>query len=256
MRTGPLPIVAGILLLATTVVHAQKSDTLGPLALARHRVESADYRLTGRLVRVDGNGKRTSYAVAVKAHWFPGELRMLVEVGSPAEARVHVLLEMKPGEKTTILVAHPRETGGTALPFEKWNEGPLGEGFSYEDFLEAAYFWVGQAAMGEARYGARSCDLVKSTPGPADETHYAEVKSWLDHSSGFPVHVEKTLKGVGNVKEFNYFGLRQTEGVWSASQVEAKVRGKAGSMLLIIDHGSPKAHLDLKDFSSAQFTHF
>jgi len=26
--------------------------------------------------------------------------------------------------------------------------------------------------------------------------------------------------------------------------------------LLIIDHGAAKAHLDIKDFSSAQLTHF
>jgi hypothetical protein len=78
----------------------------------------------------------------------------------------------------------------------------------------------------------------------------------LDLGSSFPVYVEKTLKGSGMVKEFTYFGLRRTEGVWSASQVEAKIRGRAGSTLLIIDHGAAKAHLDVKDFSSAQLTHF
>jgi hypothetical protein len=38
--------------------------------------------------------------------------------------------------------------------------------------------------------------------------------------------------------------------------VEAKIRGQAGSTLLIIDRGTPKANLSLKDFSSAQLTHF
>jgi hypothetical protein len=82
------------------------------------------------------------------------------------------------------------------------------------------------------------------------------VQSWLDHSIGYPVYAEKTLKGTGIVKEFTYFGLRQTGGIWSASQVEVKVRGKAGSTLLIIDRGNPKANLNLKAFSPEQLTHF
>jgi len=50
--------------------------------------------------------------------------------------------------------------------------------------------------------------------------------------------------------------LRQNGGVWSASQVEVKIRGHAGSTLLIVDRGTPKANLGLNDFSQAQLTHF
>jgi len=235
---------------------ARTADVPGPLAAAQKQVESADYRLSGRLVRVDGNGARTSYDISIKAHWFPGMLRVMFAVTSPANARVHVLLEMRPGESSTIQTAHPGDAHATPLPFDKWNEGPLGEGFSYEDFLDAQYFWPEQKDLGETKFGARNCDLLKSTPGAADKTHYAEVKSWLDSRSGFPVYVEKTLKGSGLVKGYTYFGLRQTQGVWSASQVQAKIHGQSGSTLLIIDHGSAKAHLGLKDFSSAQLTHF
>ena len=235
---------------------ALASDAQAPLALAKKQVESADYRMTGHLVRVDEKGARTSYGVDIKAHWFPEMLRVLIEVDSPADARVHVLLEMRPGGETAMQIAHPGNVKTSLLPFEKWPEGPLGSGFSYEDFLEAAYFWSGQRAMGRVKYGARNCDLILSTPGAADRTHYAEVKSWLDAQSGFPVHVEKTMKSAGVVKEFNYFGLRQRQGTWYASQVEAKIRGHSGSTILIIDRGSAKAHLDLKDFSAAQLTHF
>jgi hypothetical protein len=96
---------------------------------------------------------------------------------------------------------------------------------------------------------------VKSTPGATDKTHYAEVTTWLDHTVGFPVYFEKTLKG-GTVKEFTSFGLRHEGGVWSAHQLEAKIRGQAGSTQLIIDHGTPKANLSLKDFADAQMMHF
>lgn len=252
MKFGAFALAASILL----PVAAQTTDVQGTLAAARKQVESADYRMSGRLVSVDASGTRTTYGVNIKARWFPGMLRVLFEVASPAKARVHLLLEMRPGGKSTILIAHPGDTAATALPFDKWNEGLLGEGFSYEDFLNSSYFWAGQTDMGETKFGARNCNLLRSTPGPADKTHYAEVRSWLDRGSGFPVYEEKTLKDSGTVKEFTSFGLRQTEGVWSASQVEVKIRGHAGSTLLIIDHGSAKAHLNMKDFGSAQLTHF
>ena len=58
------------------------------------------------------------------------------------------------------------------------------------------------------------------------------------------------------MKGFTYFGLRRTDGVWSERQVERNIRGHAGSRLLIIDRGSAKTHLELKDFSPAQLTHF
>jgi Outer membrane lipoprotein-sorting protein len=252
MTAAVLALAASMLLQMGT--HAV--DTHGVLAVARRQIESADYRLSGHLVRVDENGVRTSNSVTIKAHWFPGSLRVLFEVTSPAVARVHVLLEMRPSGGSAIQIAHPGDAKPSELPFDKWNDGPLGEAFSYEDFLEAPFFWVNQTALGEAKFGARSCDKVKSTPGTADRTHYAAVTSMLDHGTGFPVYVEKALKGSGNVKEFTYFGLRRTQGVWSASQVEAKIRGRAGSTLLIIDRGSAQAHLDLKDFSPTELTHF
>jgi hypothetical protein len=68
--------------------------------------------------------------------------------------------------------------------------------------------------------------------------------------------VEKTVKATGVLKEFTYYGLRHEGGVWSASQVEAKLRGIPGSTLLIIDRGSAKANLTLADFSSDRLTRF
>jgi hypothetical protein len=246
-------LVAAILPLALPA-HAANAPAV--LATPRQMVESADYRVTGHLVRVEANGARTSFAIALKAHWFPGVLRVQLEIASPAEARTHILLEMRPNGQNSIQIAKPGDAVPTALPFDKWSDGPLGPEFSYEDFLEAHYFWPGQTVLQNAKYGARDCAILKSTPGTADRTHYAEVRTWLDHTIGFPVYVEKTGKESGIVKEFTYFGLRQDQGVWSASQVEVKTRGHAGSTLLIIDRGRPKANLVLKDFSPAQLTHF
>jgi hypothetical protein len=255
--------VAWAALAATMLLQmaAQASDSSTPkeLAVPRARIESADYRASGHMVRVQANGARISSPITIKAHWFPGVLRVLVEIAPPPSASpnvpAHILLEMRPGGRSTILVAHPGDKAAAVLPFDKWSEGPLGNEFSYEDFLEAQYFWAGQTALGAAKFGARDCDQLKSSPGTTDKTHYTEVKSLLDHTIGFPVYVEKTLQG-GTAKEFTYFGLRQNGGVWSASQVEVKLRGHDGSTLLIIDRGAPHANLGLKDFSPAQLTHF
>ena len=241
-------------------IPAKAADVHTVLAPARQLVETADYRASGHLVRVDANGNRISSPITIKAHWFPGVLRVLVELGQPAEAhrdmRENILLEMRPNGQNTIRVAYPDDAAPITVPVEKWNDSPIGPGFNLEDFLEQQYFWPGQAVVEETKFGARDCDIVKSTPGEADRTHYSEVRSWLDHDIGFPVYVEKTQKGSGMVKEFTSFGLRREGGVWSAHQVEVKVRGRAGSTLLIIDRGSTKAHLSLKDFSPEQLTHF
>ena len=257
MKVAPIALAAVLL----APLAALAADAPKALTAQRLRIEAADYRANGHIVRVDANGSRKSYPITIKAHWFPGVLRVFLEIGTTsktsadASASVHILLEMRPGGPNVVKIAHTGDANPVILPFDKWGEGIVGTAFSYEDLLEAQYFWTGQTALGEKKYGARDCDVVKSTPGSSDKTHSTEVKSWLDHSSGFPVYVEKTLKDE-TVKEYTYFGLRQEGGVWSAHQVEAKIRGQAGSSLLIIDRGTPKANLSLKDFSTAQMMHF
>jgi len=236
------------------------------LTSMRKRIETADFRATGHLVWVEPSGARLSYPITIRAHWFPGVLREFVEMGTasktpgntPSAARLatHALVEMRPNGQSSITIAHPGDKSPTALPVEKWSEGPLGPGFGYEDLLEQQYFWAGQTSEGHAKFGARDCVIVKSTPGASDRTHYAQVKAWLDPSIGFPVYVEKTVKESAVVKEFTYYGIRHEEGVWSAHQVEVKVRGQSGSTLLILDRGSARANLTLADFNPALLMKF
>ncbi len=244
---------------------AQTANLHDLLAAMRKQVETADFRATGHLVWVEPSGARLSYPITIKAHWFAGVLREFVEIGaaktpgdSPSSARLatHALLEMRPDGQNSISIAHPGDKSPTALPAEKWADGPLGPGFGLEDLLEQQYFWPEQASEGAAKFGARNCVIVKSTPGAADRTQYAQVNTWLDPSIGFPVYVEKTLKQSGAVKEFTYFGIRHEQGVWSAHQIEVKVRGQSGSTLLILDRGSAKANLTLADFNPAELTKF
>jgi Outer membrane lipoprotein-sorting protein len=257
-RAAALPVAV---LLIAAAAHAADARTV--LARVRQNIETADYRATGKLVRVDPGGQRISDAITIKAHWFPGILRALVEIvpppgvaANPPQQRVRILFELRPNGQNVIRIARPNGPGLVPLPFEKWGEPLFGGQFSYEDLLESQYYWQGQTIVKSARFGARDCDVLKSTPGAADHTHYAEVETWLDHVIDYPVYAEKTLKDGAAVKQFTYFGLRKSGGVWSATQVEAKVRGRLGSTLLIVERGSTRANLTAKDFSPEQISHF
>ena len=259
-------VVPAAMRLTAIITHA--ADARAVIAVARQRIETADFRATGRLVRVDASGNRISNAITLKAHWFPGVLRALVEIVPPRapagnggqnareDARAAILLEMRPHGQNTIRIFRPHESAPAALPFDKWGESVFDSDFNYEDFLQPEYYWQGQTILKTARFGARDCDVLKSTPGPLDHSHYAAVQTWLDQTIAYPVYVEKTLKDGGIVKEFTYFGLSQSGGVWSARQVQVKIHGRPGSTLLIIERGSTKANLSIRDFSPEQISQF
>jgi len=257
-RMGGKAITYLLVLYLTLLAHnllAETPTAKAVLAGPVQAVQQADYRASGHLVRVDAANKRTSYDVTIKGHWFPGVLRMLLQITGPADARQNVLIELRPEGENSIRLAHPGDKAATVLPFDKWSDGPLGPGFSYEDFLEDQYFWPGQTITESVRRGARDCDVLKSTPAPGAKTHYTQVLTWLDHTIDFPIYAEKTLKG-GGVKEFTSFGLRHYGGIWSAEQIEEKIHGQPGSTLLIINRGSPKANLTLADFTPERMLRF
>jgi Outer membrane lipoprotein-sorting protein len=120
--------------------------------------------------------------------------------------------------------------------------------------VENQFFWKNQELLAPEKYGARDCFVLKSRPGSQDRTHYDSATSWIDRGILFPVHVVKTLRGAEPQKEFIYYGLRQVGGLWSATQVEAKLQGKPGSSILVIEAGSGKANLARKDFDIGQFS--
>jgi len=219
---------------------------------SRQRIEKLDYRVTGRITRVEGNGKRTSYKFVGKAHWFPDGLRLLCEISGPASEKTRLLLHMTVSGHVTIEAVLPGAKAASVLPFERWNDPLVGTDFSYEDMLESQFFWKNQELLAPQKYGARDCFVLKSMSGSQDQTHYGSVTSWIDRGILYPVHVVKTLRGTGQQKEFIYYGLRQVGGTWSASQVEAKLQGKPGSSILVIEGGSGRANLGRKDFDIRQ----
>jgi hypothetical protein len=221
---------------------------------SRQRIEKLDYRMTGRLTRVEANGKRTNYKFVAKGHWFPDGLRLLCEISGPGSEKTSLLVHMNATGHMTIEAALPGEKTASVLPFERWNEPLVGTDFTYEDMVENQFFWKNQEALPPEKYGARDCFVLKSKPGSQDRTYYDSATTWIDRSILFPVHVVKTLHGTGQQKEFLYYGLRQVGGLWSATQVEAKLQGKPGSSLLVVEGGSGKANLGRKDFEIGQFS--
>jgi hypothetical protein len=247
------------LLVLLSLVHPSRAfaanrDLETVLTGSRRRIEKLDYRLTGRLTRVEGNGKRTSYKLVAKAHWFPDGLRLLCEISGPGSARTSLLLHMSVNGHVTIEAVLPGEKAASVLPFERWNGPLVGTDFSYEDVVESQFFWKNQELLAPEKYGARDCFVLKSKSDPQDRTYYDSVTSWIDRGILFPVHVVKTLRGTEQQKEFIYYGLRQEGGAWSATQVEAKLQGKPGFSILVIESGSAKANLGRKDFDISQVT--
>jgi hypothetical protein len=247
------------LLLLLSLVHPSRAFATNPdqnpaLTGLRQRLEKLDYRMTGRLTRVEADGKRTNYKFVGKAHWFPDGLRLLCEISGPGSEKTSLLLHMSVTGQVTIKTILPGQKTASVLPFERWNDRLLGTDFSFEDMVENQFFWKNQEALPPEKYGARDCFVLKSKPGSQDRTYYDSVTSWIDRGIFYPVHVVKTLRGTGQQKEFIYYGLRQVGGVWSATQVEAKLQGKPGSSLLVIEGGSGRANLRPKDFDLSQFS--
>jgi hypothetical protein len=253
-------IQASIALLALlSLLHPSPASAANPdqdtaLTGSRQRIEKLDYRMTGRLTHVEGNGKRTNYKFVAKAHWFPDGLRLLCEISGPGSEKTILLLHMSETGHVTIEAVLPGEKTASTLPFERWNDPLAGTDFSYEDMVENQFFWKNQEVLPPEKYGTRDCLVLKSKPGSQDRTYYDSVTSWIDRSILYPVHVVKTLRGAGQQKEFIYYGLRQVGGVWSATQVQTKLQGKPGSSMLVIEGGSGKAKLGPKDFDLTRFS--
>ena len=243
-----------LLLLHPSRAFAAGTDLESVLTGSRQRIEKLDYRVTGRLTRVEGDGKHTNYKFVAKAHWFPDGLRVLCEISGPGAEKTSVLLHMSDSGHVTIEALLPGEKASSVLPFEHWNDPLVGTDFSYEDMVESQFFWKHQELLAPEKYGTRDCFVLKSMSGAQDRSYYDSETSWVDRSIMYPVHVVKTPRGTGPQKEFVYYGLREIGGAWSASQVEATQHGKPGSSIMVIERGTGKANLARKDFAIGQST--
>ena len=236
------------ILAAPATFAANQDEVLSKLRTLR---AATDYTATGRLVRVSESGERKSFGVSLRAHAFPDGLRIFCDVTSPATERARMLLFTPAKGIASILTGHPGDHAPQELPGGRWSESVLGSDFTYEDLLENYTSWASQKLLPEVTYGARTCLVLRSEPGPGDATQYASITTWLDHDNLCPVKVEKVLNGSGAVRAFTYYGLRQVRGVWSASQIESRLGNRKGSSFLIVSRGTEKPHLGSAAFDPA-----
>jgi hypothetical protein len=233
----------GLALLLCFQSHAnQPPVTLAAVISHAQELRNAtDFRASGRLVRIDG-AQRKSYQISMRAKASAGVLRVFCEVTDPASSRVRILLESFPDGKIRIRTGHAGDPAPTEFPFERWGERLLDTDFTAEDLLESQFLWKNQSLGEQGMFGARPSVVLKSLPGPQDKTHYSTVNTWLDREILYPLKEVKVAKVTGTLREFVFYGLRQSKGVWSASQIECKTVGKPGSSLLIITRGSAVAN--------------
>src|SRR6202166_5484330 len=122
------------LLVLLSLAHPSRAFAANPdrdtaLTGSRQRIEKLDYRMTGRLTRVEGNGKRTNYKFVGKAHWFPNGLLLLCKISGPGSEKTSLLLHMSVTGEVTIKAVLPGEKTARVLPFERWNDCLLGTEF-------------------------------------------------------------------------------------------------------------------------------
>jgi hypothetical protein len=216
--------------------------------------KATDFKASGRLVRVAESGERKTYRISIRARSLADGLKVFCEVTDPPPAKVRLLLESRNGGGATIRTGHAGDPVSKELPAENFGDPLLASDFSFEDLMDDQFLWKNQTLLEKATCGARECYVIKSEPSAADHSHYSSVTSWIDQKIYYPVRIRKVVKGSGTVKEFTNYGLRESKGRWSASQVEVETKGRPGSSLLIITGGAEKANLNASQFDPALLT--
>ena len=136
-------LVPAALAALLTVAPAYCADAHSALAGPRKQIETADYRISGRIVRVDANGNRTNFAVNVKALWFANALHIVLDVAAPQPSRSRLLMEMRSDGRVSMKIAHSGDTV-FRIAVRAMDCRPLWDSFSYEDFLNPEFYWPGQ----------------------------------------------------------------------------------------------------------------
>jgi hypothetical protein len=246
--------VIGLLTAALPAQERAPATLAGVMEKIQAWRKATDFKAGGRLVLVAESGERTTYRISIRARSFGDGLKVFCEVIDPPSARIRLLLEARAGGEAAIWTGHAGDPAPKELPVKNFGDSLLGSDFSLEDLMDNQYLWKNQTLAGEAKCGARQCYVIKSEPAAGERSSYSSVTSWVDKNIYYPVRVEKLIRGTGLVKEFTNFGLRQSKGVWLASQIEVEIKDRPGSSLLIITGGAEDANLKASQFDPALLT--
>ena len=234
---------AFVFLCLATTIPAQAQT---PQDQARHRIESSDYRATGRLVQVNGP-TRTTYRFSTRGHWFPDGLHVLYDFSAPNGGSERVLYHLHLDGRLEVTALHPGAKAPVHLTPDQQAEPLLNTGLAYEDLVEAQFFWPSQTLGAASTAGGRTCTQLKSVPAAQQSRRYAAVSSCVDPATGLPLLTAKTQRS-GKQEQFTASGIRDSGGMAIATQIKQQTAGDPASTLILIDHGSTKAHLTAADF--------
>jgi len=210
--------------------------------------KGADFFAQGRLVCVNNPEQRITYRLSLKGKSFGGTVKLLCEVTDPIPSRLKLLIESPPAGMPKIRLAGALDRKVKELTSESLGAAFLGSDLNFEDLLDAHFSWSSQTLLREEKYTGKDCYVIRSQPGPNTPSHYSAVTSWIDKKVYLPICVEKDVKASKSVKVFLYSGIRESEGVWGARQVEVRIKGERRVTLLIMTRGSGKANLTERNF--------
>jgi hypothetical protein len=213
------------------------------LSSVRRLRRGADFRAEGRLVHVDARGARTTYRFTCKGKSFSETFKLFW-----SSASLKLLMEASGAGRARIRMARVPDFTIHELKPEEWSEALFDSALEYEDLIDHHFSWGVQVLVGEEKYGARTCYVVRSQPGPGEPSTYSRVTSWIDKTIYVPVRVEKVVRASGATKHFVYYGLQQSRGVWGARQAEVRTEGNPALTYLIMTRGSSHANLGPGDF--------
>ena len=127
---------------------AQTANVNDLIATQRKQIETADFRVTGHLVSIDAAGARLSFPITIKARWFPGVLRVLVEIGqppsvAPGSCANTFCSRCAPTARIQSVIADPGDTAARIAALRQMERSPARSGIQLRGFSRAAILLAG-----------------------------------------------------------------------------------------------------------------
>ena len=212
-----------------------------------HRVLESRLRATvrsrGRLTITGGAQKQKVFQLSILRKCVKGSVHLLWSVSGPAGAVQRILIQSPPQGEPVVWLDATGKGAAVRIPGKRWWEPVMGSHLSVEDLVDDCFRWPHQELTGEETAGGKPCWVIRSVPSGTQASWFALVDSWLDQATLVPVRIVKRPRGLGGPKEIVCRGLRQSGGHWSASSIEVRQEGRAGSTRIVFTGGSAAARV-------------
>ena len=226
--------------------HASPLELPQAAALTRRILElrrGSIVRAHGRLVVTDARKQQRVFQILVLQKRLARSLNLLWTVTEPLEARTRILVEAPFEGRPTVWLVSGVAAKAAVLPAESWARAIVGSHLTVEDLIDDHFTWPKQSVTGEEAVTGKMCYVLRSEPAEGHASTYGSVTTWMDEATLVPLRIVKEPRGPGAPKEIVCRGLRQSAGHWSASNIEVRLRGSAGSTKIVFTAGSENARV-------------